>query len=127
MSASDEAKKAGLSGLVEVTEVTGVSKQTLINWYNDKPQLFNTVILGCVSYNERLHQFIARLSHFLSQNDAPQNLHQHLFDIESWYSEKIKSALIKDLIQQQTVARSKNNPLSGLTGRQLQNLTKEVK
>ncbi|WP_157575822.1 MULTISPECIES: hypothetical protein [unclassified Pseudoalteromonas] len=51
MTASQQAKKAGLSGLKEVEDKTGVSKQTLINWHKNKPQLFKVVIDGCVVKN----------------------------------------------------------------------------
>jgi hypothetical protein len=49
MTASEHAKQAGLKSLVEVSELTGVSHQTLNNWHNDKPKLFAIVIAGCVS------------------------------------------------------------------------------
>jgi hypothetical protein len=48
MTASKAAKELGLKSLVQVSEMTGQSSQTLINWYNDKPELFNIVLLGCV-------------------------------------------------------------------------------
>jgi hypothetical protein len=47
MTASEHAKAAGLKSLLELSEMTGVSTQTLNNWHNNKPFLFNIVILGC--------------------------------------------------------------------------------
>ena len=48
MSASRQAKAAGLRSLRQVSMITGVSEQTLINWHNDKPKQFDITILGCV-------------------------------------------------------------------------------
>jgi hypothetical protein len=48
MTASKQAKDAGLLSLSQVSELTNQSPQTLINWYNDKPELFEVVIFGCV-------------------------------------------------------------------------------
>lgn len=47
MTASESAKQAGLSNLVEVAEMTQQSVQTLNNWFNNKPDLFKMVISGC--------------------------------------------------------------------------------
>jgi hypothetical protein len=47
MTAAEQAKDAGLKSLTEVSEMTGVSTQTLNNWCNDKPLLFRIVIAGC--------------------------------------------------------------------------------
>ena len=49
MSASKQAKAAGLDSLSQVAKMTGQSPQTLINWYNNKPELFNVVLAGCFS------------------------------------------------------------------------------
>ena len=46
MTASQLAKRMGLKSLKEVSEHTGTSLQTLINWHNKKPKLFNVVLLG---------------------------------------------------------------------------------
>ena len=46
MTASQQAKTMGLKSLTEVAEHTGASLQTLINWHNNKPKLFNVVCLG---------------------------------------------------------------------------------
>jgi len=47
MTASQQAKQAGLKSLAQVSELTGVSFQTLNNWVNMKPDLFQVVLLGC--------------------------------------------------------------------------------
>ena len=44
---SKQAKEAGLKSLSQVSEITGVSLQTLDNWSRDKPELFRIVLLGC--------------------------------------------------------------------------------
>lgn len=46
MTPSQQAKEAGLKSLSQVSDLTGVSLQTLTNWHRDKPALFKTVILG---------------------------------------------------------------------------------
>ena len=47
MTASKQAKELGLKSLTQVSELTGQSLQTLTNWFNHKPELFNVVLLGC--------------------------------------------------------------------------------
>lgn len=49
MTPSQQAKALGLKSLTEVSELTGVSLQTLTNWHRDKPSLFRIVLLGCVA------------------------------------------------------------------------------
>jgi lambda repressor-like predicted transcriptional regulator len=49
MTPSQKAKSAGLSSLAEVSKITGVSTQTLNNWFNEKPKLFEIVIAGCAA------------------------------------------------------------------------------
>lgn len=49
MTPSQQAKAAGLKGLTEVSNLTGVSLQTLTNWHKNKPRLFVVVVKGCVS------------------------------------------------------------------------------
>ena len=49
MTASKQAKELGLKSLTQVSKLTGQSPQTLINWFNDKPDLFEVVLLGCVA------------------------------------------------------------------------------
>ena len=52
MTASQQAKKAGLESLAEVTRMTGQSKETLSNWSRNKPDLFNIVLIGCKSFKD---------------------------------------------------------------------------
>ena len=49
MTPSQEAKSAGLKSLTTVSDITGVSLQTLTNWHKDKPKLFKAVVAGCVA------------------------------------------------------------------------------
>lgn len=46
---SQQAKSVGLKSLTQVSEMTGVSLQTLTNWAKNKPELFETVLAGCVA------------------------------------------------------------------------------
>lgn len=55
MTASQEAKKAGMQSLLEVSRITGVSFQTLNNWHNNKPNLFKVVVIGCAALKEAAH------------------------------------------------------------------------
>lgn len=48
MTASEAVKEKGLKNLAKVSSLTGVSSQTLNNWFNNKPELFEVVIRGCV-------------------------------------------------------------------------------
>ena len=48
MTPSQQAKAAGLASLSQVTEISGVSVSTLKDWHKNKPELFKTVIAGCV-------------------------------------------------------------------------------
>jgi hypothetical protein len=56
MTASQEAKKAGLHSLLEVSRITGVSFQTLNNWHNNKPNLFKIVVIGCAALKGVTHE-----------------------------------------------------------------------
>jgi hypothetical protein len=47
MTAAQAAKAAGLKSLSQMAEITGQSPQTLINWFKNKPQLFDVVLNGC--------------------------------------------------------------------------------
>jgi hypothetical protein len=49
MTPSQQAKAAGLKSLKQVTEITGVSGNTLDNWSKHKPELFKTVLAGCMA------------------------------------------------------------------------------
>ena len=55
MSPSQKTKASGLK-LVEVSQLTGVSIQTLTNWYKNKSALFDVVLSGCV--NKKLNESI---------------------------------------------------------------------
>ena len=48
MTAAKYVKKNGLKSLSQVAEVTGVPRNTLDSWHKNKPELFETVVLGCV-------------------------------------------------------------------------------
>lgn len=48
MTASKFAKNHGLKSLNQVCSITGRNKATLINWFNNEPDLFEVVVLGCV-------------------------------------------------------------------------------
>ena len=48
MTAASEAKELGLKSLAQVSELTEQSTQTLNNWFNNKPELFEIVLLGCM-------------------------------------------------------------------------------
>lgn len=49
MTASKQTKELGLKSLTQVSELTKQSPQTLINWFNDKPELFEVVLFGCLA------------------------------------------------------------------------------
>lgn len=49
MTPAQQAKWEGLKSLSQVSEMTGVSLQTLTNWAKNKPELFDVVLLGCKS------------------------------------------------------------------------------
>jgi len=46
MSAYQKCKGAGLSGLVELSELSSVPIRTLQNWHNKKPVLFDVIVSG---------------------------------------------------------------------------------
>ena len=46
MTPSQQAKSMGLKSLTQVSQITGVSLNTLTNWHRDKPELFKTVLIG---------------------------------------------------------------------------------
>lgn len=57
MTASQQAKEAGLKSLAQIRDMLGTNKnghpmvsyQTLINWHKNKPELFAVVIAGCAA------------------------------------------------------------------------------
>ena len=52
MTPSQQAKQQGLKNLAEVSQLTGVDRQTLDNWANHKQALFEIVLLGCKVKND---------------------------------------------------------------------------
>lgn len=50
MKPSEYTKSHGLT-LKQIEDATGQSKQTLINWYKNKPELFNVVVQGVKHIN----------------------------------------------------------------------------
>lgn len=54
MKPSEMCKKAGLTGLKELSELTEVGDRTLTNWHKHKPQLFKIVILGAAKWKEKM-------------------------------------------------------------------------
>ena len=49
MTASEQCKLLGLKSLKQVSDMTGQSPQTLLNWHKNKKELFRLVIRGCAS------------------------------------------------------------------------------
>jgi len=49
MTPSQQAKAQGLKSLTQVSDITGVSLQTLSNWHKDKTELFRIVLIGCLA------------------------------------------------------------------------------
>ena len=45
MKPSEQCKAAGLKSLVQLSRLTGESRQTLINWHRDRPIRFEAMIL----------------------------------------------------------------------------------
>lgn len=54
MSPSLKCKKAGLKGLIEMSEISSASTRTLSNWFHDKPVLFECVLCGCVAIKSKI-------------------------------------------------------------------------
>jgi hypothetical protein len=48
MTASEQAKAAGLKSLAEVADMVRKPTQTLRNWHRDSPELFAVVVAGAV-------------------------------------------------------------------------------
>ena len=55
MKTSEKVKAAGLKNLTELSRITNQSAQTLRNWDNNKPMLFEVVLLGA-SLSKELHK-----------------------------------------------------------------------
>jgi len=49
MTPAGQAKSVGLNSLTQVSQITGVSLNTLTNWHRNKPELFRIVLLGCLA------------------------------------------------------------------------------
>lgn len=49
LTAAQQAKSVGLKSLSQVSKITGVSRQTLENWHQNKPQLFAVVLAGSIA------------------------------------------------------------------------------
>ena len=62
MSPSQQAKAAGLKSLLQVSELTGVSIQTLSNWAKNKPGLFQVVLMGCAVKMIEINKLYEELS-----------------------------------------------------------------
>ena len=54
MTPSEQCQKAGLSSLAELIKLSGIAKQTLIDWHKTKPRLFELVLKGVVSEREKV-------------------------------------------------------------------------
>jgi len=53
MKPSEHCKAKGLKGLKQLSEITGQSIQTLINWHKVNPELFYNAIESAVTKKER--------------------------------------------------------------------------
>lgn len=53
MKPSEYVKSKGLRSLVQISETTRISKQTLQNWFKNKPRLFKTVVYGVIYQMEK--------------------------------------------------------------------------
>lgn len=49
MKPSEYCKQVGLSSLKEMSDISEVSKETLLNWWQTKPNRFKCVARGCVA------------------------------------------------------------------------------
>lgn len=58
MTASQKAKEMGLRSLTQVSEHTKTSLQTLINWHNNKPDLFHVVCVGVAAVEDAKRSLI---------------------------------------------------------------------
>lgn len=52
---SEQCKAAGLKSLMELSTISGVSNQTLINWSKEKPHLFDIVLAGSIVKKHNSH------------------------------------------------------------------------
>lgn len=62
MKPSEYCKKIGLNSLKEMADISEVSKETLLNWWQTKPNRFKCVARGCASVKrEQLLKFSLEL------------------------------------------------------------------
>jgi hypothetical protein len=54
MKPHQQCKAAGLKNLAELSEITGVSIQTLVNWAKNKAKLFKIVVLGGATFKKSI-------------------------------------------------------------------------
>jgi hypothetical protein len=57
MKPSEECKMAGLKGMLELTELSGVSKETLTNWHKKSKFLFDNALAKAIAKKHDM-QFI---------------------------------------------------------------------
>jgi len=54
--ASRKAKDYGLKNLNEMVAMTGESRQSLVNWFNLRPQRFELLLIGCIVKKMETHK-----------------------------------------------------------------------
>jgi hypothetical protein len=64
MTANQSAKMAGLSGLAELSELSGMPKRTLDDWTKTRPVLFDVILMGCKVKKEKPDVFKAVFKDF---------------------------------------------------------------
>lgn len=57
ITASEFVKNAGMKNLSEMADITKQSTQTLNNWFNNKRELFEVVLLGCCEVIKQRKRF----------------------------------------------------------------------
>jgi len=53
MSPSEQAKKAGLKSLAQVSEISTIPISTLRDWHTNYPERFSFILLACRLINEQ--------------------------------------------------------------------------
>lgn len=51
---SEQSKFYGCKGLRHLSEITGVSEQTLINWHESRPDLFKIICVGAAKESKKI-------------------------------------------------------------------------
>lgn len=46
-------KENGIKGIKELSEISQVSRQTLGNWYREKPELFRLLMMGAKAHKDK--------------------------------------------------------------------------